>query len=579
MQGALHRRPEIPMPGILLNRLSRPKAGESPSEQLAKGRAILRGEMLPVLCPGGKEDVDYLYLEDIESRLKVHQEGEILDRALKVMKAGRCHWLAVTEIPRLTGDLATSAQILSLCRDHEIPIYTRERLRYPYEPWRPESEQELYIALMLSGLEVIGYRGRVQRAFAAAYPIDPSTGESRLKTFEGLGRHVNGRVPRGYVWDKAAKQPRPDERIPAPDYIAPGQSSPAALTWFEIVRRVRELGLTLGAGETQDRIVEECGVTLSPYEIVYIWHNAFYAGRPTSTTQKRSGQKQTKRAIPVATIGTYPPVDSWELHQELQAAVRDRQQHKPKTGCAAWASGLILCGCGERWLSWGQYYRCRGDLQQYKAAHAERQRLTEATGEAPISARRKSNHRAIDGWEKTPACGMKVKPAVEEHVTLALRRAFALPGLAARLADYEAEQRESSADRQQLRRQTEALQSDLRALETRRQNVIDMGETGALRPLEIKERLHKLEHERTGIENQLQRLQEALTAPPVPSSALATVRQVLSLDFDDFWYDADALTDSDRKIIAAAVIDHIPVIGTGQRRALGTAVYRTWVQG
>ena len=57
--------------------------------------------------------------------------------------------------------------------------------------------------------------------------------------------------------------------------------------------------------------------SLHTSEIWYIARNPFYAGRPTSRVQRR-GNKFIKREVPVATVGNYPAMETWEEHQELQ---------------------------------------------------------------------------------------------------------------------------------------------------------------------------------------------------------------------------------------------------------------------
>src|SRR5215467_14512610 len=96
-------RPIIP---ILINRLSRPKPGETPEQILTTGRVILLEQMLPKIVrkKDAKEGADYFYLEDIHSRLLVHEEGELLDTAFNLLRQGRFNDIVATEIPRLTGN-------------------------------------------------------------------------------------------------------------------------------------------------------------------------------------------------------------------------------------------------------------------------------------------------------------------------------------------------------------------------------------------------------------------------------------------------------------------------------------------
>lgn len=553
------------MPGILLNRLSRPKEGELPEDQLAKGRAILTGEMLPVISPNAVEGEHYIYLEDIVSRLQAHQEGNLLDRALTLMRQGRCDWLAVTEVSRLTGDLTVAGEILALCRQYRIPLYTRERLRIPYEPWRPESEQELFILFFMSGLEVIGYRGRIQRAFAAAYPVDSQTGESRLQTFEGLGRHMNGKVPRGYVWNKQTKEPEPDKTIPFPDYVPEGHTRPPALTWWEIVRHARELGRQYGCYEASRRLQLATGAPIDPNELVYIWRNPFYAGRPTSRMARRAG-RMVKREEPVSTIGRYPAMETWEEHCDLQAILEERGTRGLKSASGKWASGLIRCACGQPWVGWGRYYRCRG---HFRAANVRAEAGRRQRDPGLI---RKDRHTVPEGWEPTPTCGMAYKERIHELVEGHLRTLFARPDLVAVIARYAAQQQETNVSRAHLSRQEEQLVRERERLDKRRQETIDLHLDGTLTRAELDDRLHRMGKEKGGVEARLAQVREALATPLVPSAALQALQKVVTLDFDDFWT-SDALSDNERALIARAFLEHIPVTGSKNQKEYGSPVY------
>lgn len=561
------------MPGILLNRLSRPKPGETPAEQLQKGRVLLREEMLPVLCPGGVEGVDYLYLEDIASRLTVHQEGEILARALDLLREGRCDWIAVTEISRLTGDLGVAAEILALCREHQVPLYTRERLRMPYEAWRPESEQEIFIQFFLSGLEVIGYRGRIARAFAAAYPLDAKTGENRMKTFQGLGRYLNGHVSMGYVWNKAEKKVEKDLSIPRPDFIPEGATRPPAYTMFEIVQRVLELGMRSGCMDIQEQMEREAGVNLSLRSISYILRNPFYAGRPTSRLKSKGG-KLVPRAPEeyVATEGAYEAMLTWEAFEALQTAT-DQRGGGSATRKRYYVSGLFRCACGQPYqghtpggrpngATYG-YYACRG-IKRHKQCRYEQERA-ERVVYGPTC-----RHKPLDDWERTPTCGYLPLPQAHQEAERWLRYLLTRPQAAQAITRWEEQSRARTADRSQLRREAESLRRQIGAMERKRENVITLAVDDILTRAEVAARLDALQRERVGLEARLEGVQEALEAPLLSPGRSQALRRFLDHDFDTLWAETE---DSEKRALLQAFVQYIPVEGHERYKRFGAPVF------
>ncbi len=558
------------MPGIILNRLSRAREGETADEVLQKGRAVLLQEMLPVIHPDAKEGADYLFLEDIISRLSSHKEGEILDRAMKHIESGRCAWLAVTEIPRLTGDGQTLFQVANLCRDHRVPIYTRERIYSPYQPWRAESYRELVLAFMLSVMEMSTYLARYERAREVAYPINSTTGKNRLTTMEGLGRHLNGKTPLGYRTDPQTRMPIPDTSIPCPDYIAPGTDQPAAFTLWEIVRYARQLGLVYGSNEVIQMIARETGFLFASEHLLRVWRNPFYAGRPTSTTQYIGG-KNRRRAEPVHSVGKYEAMFTWEEHTLLLEAISRRRHTGEKHKAGNWATGLLRCECGQPFISHGSSYICRGRKTEMLLS-SEQHRLDK--GLAPLE-----RHKPVAGYVATPTCGMILKTRVHAEVTQMLGKVFARPRLAEDLAEWEEAQRSNRVDRQLLYRQRDQIHADLRTAEEKRKRLIDLAVDGTITKTDLTERQGRFDKETEALRLRLARLEEAIAAPAVPPAAIDAIRTVLTLEFADFWNDDDILSDHQRGLIARGLIDHIPVRGTVKRksRTLGTPCLALWL--
>lgn len=557
------------MPGILINRLSRPKANESPTETLANAHAILTQEMLPVIAPDAVEGRDYHYLSDIASRLDMHKEGEMLSVALTHVKSGNASWIAVTEISRLTGDGEALFQVANLCREHRVPIYTRERLYAPYQPWRAESYRELVMQFMMSVMEITTYMGRLERAREAAYPVDPSTGESRMKAFQGAGRHLNGAVPFGYVWNHLTSQPDPDQSIPCPDYLPPGETIVPAYTAWELARIVRDLGRTKGSDTAQIELLKRTGLELTRRHIISIWKNAFYAGRPTSNRERRGGKVQ-RRAAPVQTIGTYPAVDTWDEHLELQEAIQFRLTGF-KANSSSWASGLIRCACGQPYTSsFTSAYCCRGYSYKLQLDSIERRKSQGIDN-------RRDRRKPIEGWEPTPTCGTIMRYKAHEAIEKHLRECFTLPDLARRLAEWQNAQRESRPDRQSLLRQKNELQRDLEKNEASRKRAVSLAIDGTITQSDLAEQTSRLQREQTGLTNRLKKLEETITAPSVAPTTIALLQDLLSTPFDEFWH-TDLVTDPQRGAIARLFIDHIPLTGRHRSRAFGAPVWAEWLQ-
>lgn len=557
--------------GILLNRLSRPKESETPADQLEKGRVILLEEMLPIIHPDAAPDRDYLYREDIVSRMKSHQEGELLAWALGHMRRGRVSWLAVTEIARITGDVTAFGEIMELCEIHRIRIHTRNRTRHPYEPWRADSRRELWIEFFLAVMEIVNYQDRAERRRDSAYPIDAATGKKRLQTFEGIGRHLNGAVPMGYLWDPREKRVLPADRIPqdipCPTYVPPGEERPPAYTWWEIARRLRDLGRRMGVNSAVRTLYRETGVQLLTARVTEIWRNPFYAGRPTTTKEMR-GRRLVRREEPLSTTGNYPAIDTWEEHLALQAAMDYRLRNGTKSLSPSWATGLLKCECGMRFVAMGEYYRCAGPNHALKMKSDAR--LSAEWGMAdPVMKRR-----PIAGWQRTATCGAIGKDVVHTHVEKHLRKLFRRSDLSRRVALWKESASKAPPDREQLVRQETETQAELRRNSEHLKRARDYLVRGSFSEAEFEEQRDALGLERLALVSRLQRLREEIAAPVTPSAVFDALEAVIRLNFDEWWAEADPAL---RATIAGALIDHVPVHapirGKSRHRTLGDPVW------
>ena len=559
------------MPGILLNRLSRPKEGQTPEQVLENGKNVLLGEMLPVLAPDACEGIDYLYVADIISRLDTNKEGKILDTVLQAIRKQQCSWVAVTEIARISGDGQSMFAFADACREHRVPIYTRDRLYHPFQPWRAESYRDLATQFFMSLFEVSTYQVRYERFRENALPINVETGESRNRLRRGLGRHINGRVPLGYVWDKRDKKVLPDNSIPFPTYIAPGQDTPAALTWWEIVSYARRLGLTQGVNEAAMLLALETGAHFHVSCLVRLWHNPFYAGRPTSTLERIGGRLQ-KRLQPVYTEGDYEAMETWEQHSLLQEAIAGRHNQGAKGNRKGnWASGLVKCACGQPFLSNGGYYICRGAKRDTDVRCESKRR--ETVGEGFTLDR----HKLPEGWQRSKTCGILDKAKVHAHVENILRELFARPEFALRLAAHHEARQGNVPNKASLLKQQQDMQGDLKRFEEQRQRAIDLAIEGAISRSDLAARQSKLEVDIAALTLRLDSLNATLSAPDVAPASLEALRAVLEQEFDALWQTEGILSDHQRGSIARGLLNHVPVSGIKHHRVFGAPVFPAWL--
>lgn len=564
------------MPGILINRLSRPKAGETPEQQLEKSRLILFEEMLPVICPGASEGQDYVYLSDIQSRLKVHEEGEILDETFRIIRSGRCSWIAVTEIARISGDMTASGKLIELCSNHRVAIFTREKLHYPYEPWRAASKRDLMTQFFISGLEVLSYQERMERTRDVAYPTFENTGASRLRNVsKGLGRHLNGIVPRGYLWNKTLKKVELDESIPFPNFIPEGKSEPTGMKMWEIIRYLRLLGLTYGAPAAVSILYKKTGMIINWSNAVRVWTNSFYAGRPTSKYKLINGKLVIRNADEIVfTEGNYPTINTWEEHLALQEAIARRKIRSTKTTAGAWATGIVLCECGQPYISNGkEFYMCRGYRRDkiLKWNQSRVNRGLRSDPRLPVS----------EDWQLTDSCGEIRKKYLHAVVEEILRYAFENGNLSGKIVQLEKLQREKIFDMSDLTRQETELNATLQKLKQREENAEQMrldGDISRERHLEIK---NKIDEERKSIKIRLAKIVETRDHVMIPTADLALINEVVQCQFDDIWYGEDSgLTDQEKALIAQSMISSVRMTksnGNLSPRRYDHIEYASWI--
>jgi hypothetical protein len=573
--------------GVILNRLSRLKKGETAEDVLEKARVLLLSEMLPRIKPGAVLHEDYEYLADIASRKIVHKAGGILHHAMQMIHAGQARWIAVTEIARLTGDAVAAAQLCELCLRKGVRIYTYERVDRPYEIWETESWTDFTIRLWMAQSEIKNYAGRVKRAHKSYYPIDFKTGENILDGKNGKGRHPNAQVPRGYVWDypevevmmpgeteprrmlESEKRIMPDLRTPRPDYIPPGMTEPPAYTMWDMIKRLFELSWQYGCGEVKKILDREMGFAPSPQHITRTIRNPFYAGRPT-TRVKYDGDQKSNKEQPLSTIGTYETILTYAQWQALQEIIDGRRNGDVKTGSAAWASRLLECACGQPYISVGtKQYVCKGVRREVLRQIEERQKA-----ELGQLYRASTGYRPLTDWKRTETCCYIKAQWVHDHLKEAIRAAFQTPDLDERLERFYEAQLSRQTDTAAIRRQMEQEESNLRAAGQRRERIIDMGENGQIPGADVARRLKAIDDEVKVAKARLRRLGQEMEQSKVDLAELATLRRYVTEDFDEVWA---RVSPQEKGIIARGFIKRVRLTGDMENKYFHEAEYVDWL--
>jgi hypothetical protein len=541
-------------PLIGLNRLSRDKGDLPPAEQLAKNQVIIEQQMMPLLLgPDPQKDVDYVLLQDFASGESSHEEGGPLYQAFELIKTGRFKGLAAPDVTRITRSDEGAAQLVKLCKQYRICLYTDSRGREPYRLWNPADEIELKPLLFGGQLELLFFKMRIANARKKCLPYETTTGVWRFgEEKKGWGRYFNGKTPYGYRWEHKSKSVAADDEIPDKVYIPPGEFTPARKTKFEIARRILTLGFEGGCKSIHDRILEETGVKVSVNIISAMLRNPFYAGRPTSFWEGNGTRReQRRREVPLQTIGTYPRAIEWERFLELQDTIDQRSSATALYGSKAWAARIVRCPCGHPYIGDGNFYGCREYIHH-------------ASNTNP-NLRRGAMYKLDPDWVQTETCGRINKEKVHRLIEATLRAVFADPDLKERL-DVWQEALKNSDRRKSVANERKRVEKELADTQKRRDNLYEMLEWGDPSDRkEAKARLCRLKAEKEALSVKKARLSELENTPELSPSVYYAILEAMSEGFDTFWSKASAQFKS---ALCRTLLDHIKIEGKDQNKRL-----------